>query len=261
MAGELRFLFITSSVASSRAKNVPTRSPGEADVWVRGQEQPRQVHPLLALPRRRGRDPGAPGDLRPLRRQHRGGRRGSSLVLTPKRAAQPRRSGECRECQTQCAAVAVAVAGRGHRAGPGHQVPGCWRAGALPAGPGDRGRLLLDAGVQRQARPSASWPAPRAGSAGSSRSAIGISAMLVVWLRKTPRHDWRTALPFALIIGGALGNLYDRCAGATWSTSSTWYIAQLQLAGLQHRRRRHRRRRHRHRLVRASASSKRDNAA
>lgn len=43
-----------------------------------------------------------------------------------------------------------------------------------------------------------------------SVAAIGISAMLVVWLRNTPRDDWRTALPFALIIGGALGNLYDR---------------------------------------------------
>jgi len=43
-----------------------------------------------------------------------------------------------------------------------------------------------------------------------SGAAVAISAMLVVWLRSTPRKDWRTALPFALIIGGALGNLYDR---------------------------------------------------
>lgn len=40
--------------------------------------------------------------------------------------------------------------------------------------------------------------------------AVAISAVLVVWLSRTPRNDWRTALPFALIIGGALGNLYDR---------------------------------------------------
>lgn len=40
--------------------------------------------------------------------------------------------------------------------------------------------------------------------------AVAISSVLVVWLSRTPRHDWRTALPFALIIGGALGNLYDR---------------------------------------------------
>ena len=34
--------------------------------------------------------------------------------------------------------------------------------------------------------------------------------MLVVWLRRLPRGDWRTALPLALVIGGALGNLIDR---------------------------------------------------
>ena len=40
--------------------------------------------------------------------------------------------------------------------------------------------------------------------------AIGISGLLTVWLFRTPRGDWRNALPFALIIGGALGNLVDR---------------------------------------------------
>ncbi|MBO9662409.1 signal peptidase II [Dokdonella sp.] len=40
--------------------------------------------------------------------------------------------------------------------------------------------------------------------------AIGVSAVLVVWLGRTPRGDWRTALPLALIVGGALGNLIDR---------------------------------------------------
>ena len=39
---------------------------------------------------------------------------------------------------------------------------------------------------------------------------IGISALLSWWLAKTPRGDWRTALPFALVIGGALGNIIDR---------------------------------------------------
>jgi signal peptidase II len=37
-----------------------------------------------------------------------------------------------------------------------------------------------------------------------------ICAVLAVWLARTPRHDWRTALPFALVIGGAVGNLIDR---------------------------------------------------
>jgi len=40
--------------------------------------------------------------------------------------------------------------------------------------------------------------------------AIGVSAMLGGWLARTPRADWRSAAPFALIIGGALGNLIDR---------------------------------------------------
>jgi signal peptidase II len=40
--------------------------------------------------------------------------------------------------------------------------------------------------------------------------AIAVSAVLVVWLRRTDRSEWRTALPLALVIGGALGNLIDR---------------------------------------------------
>ncbi|GAB3036001.1 MULTISPECIES: signal peptidase II [Oleiagrimonas] len=40
--------------------------------------------------------------------------------------------------------------------------------------------------------------------------ALVISAVLAVWMARTPRRDWRTALPLALIIGGALGNLIDR---------------------------------------------------
>ena len=37
-----------------------------------------------------------------------------------------------------------------------------------------------------------------------------VSVLLVVWLARTPRNDWRTALPLALILGGAVGNLIDR---------------------------------------------------
>lgn len=40
--------------------------------------------------------------------------------------------------------------------------------------------------------------------------AVVISAVLVVWLARTARRDWRTAAPVALIIGGAVGNLIDR---------------------------------------------------
>ena len=40
--------------------------------------------------------------------------------------------------------------------------------------------------------------------------ALGISAMLSFWLFRTERGDWRTALPFALIVSGAIGNVIDR---------------------------------------------------
>ena len=40
--------------------------------------------------------------------------------------------------------------------------------------------------------------------------AIGISGVLAFWLSRTARGDWRNALPFSLVIGGALGNLIDR---------------------------------------------------
>jgi len=40
--------------------------------------------------------------------------------------------------------------------------------------------------------------------------AVGISALLAFWLSRTARADWRQALPYALVIGGALGNVLDR---------------------------------------------------
>jgi len=40
--------------------------------------------------------------------------------------------------------------------------------------------------------------------------AVGVSLMLSFWLSRTERRDWRNAVPFALIIGGAIGNLIDR---------------------------------------------------
>ena len=43
-----------------------------------------------------------------------------------------------------------------------------------------------------------------------STLALGVSAVLVVWLARTPRRDWKEAAPLALIIGGAIGNLVDR---------------------------------------------------
>ena len=40
--------------------------------------------------------------------------------------------------------------------------------------------------------------------------AVAISGLLAFWLSRTPRSDWKTALPFALVIGGAVGNVIDR---------------------------------------------------
>ncbi len=40
--------------------------------------------------------------------------------------------------------------------------------------------------------------------------ALVISGVLLVWIARTPRSDWRTAAPLALIVGGAIGNVIDR---------------------------------------------------
>jgi signal peptidase II len=39
---------------------------------------------------------------------------------------------------------------------------------------------------------------------------IAVSLVLIVLLGKMPRNHWQDALPYALIIAGALGNLIDR---------------------------------------------------
>lgn len=50
-----------------------------------------------------------------------------------------------------------------------------------------------------------------------------ISGVLMFWLRKTPRADWRTALPFALVIGGAMGNVIDRLQHGHVIDFIQWY--------------------------------------
>ncbi|MBB1061925.1 signal peptidase II [Marilutibacter spongiae] len=40
--------------------------------------------------------------------------------------------------------------------------------------------------------------------------AAGICGLLGYWLSRTPRRDWKTAAPYALVIGGAIGNVIDR---------------------------------------------------
>lgn len=40
--------------------------------------------------------------------------------------------------------------------------------------------------------------------------AAAISGLLGYWLWRTPRGEWKTAMPYALVIGGAVGNVIDR---------------------------------------------------
>ena len=40
--------------------------------------------------------------------------------------------------------------------------------------------------------------------------AVGVSVMLLVWLARLGRDKWLEAVALSLILGGALGNLYDR---------------------------------------------------
>ncbi len=40
--------------------------------------------------------------------------------------------------------------------------------------------------------------------------ALAIAAVLLVWMKRTRAGDWRTAVPLALVLGGALGNVIDR---------------------------------------------------
>ena len=50
-----------------------------------------------------------------------------------------------------------------------------------------------------------------------------ISGLLAWWLAKTPRGDWKTALPFALVIGGAIGNVIDRLQHGHVVDFIQWY--------------------------------------
>lgn len=54
--------------------------------------------------------------------------------------------------------------------------------------------------------------------------AFGISGLLAWWLYKTPRTDWKAAVPYSLIIGGALGNVIDRIMHGHVVDFIKWYI-------------------------------------
>ncbi len=53
--------------------------------------------------------------------------------------------------------------------------------------------------------------------------ALVISAVLARTLAKTPRGDWKTAAPFALVIGGAIGNVIDRLLHGHVVDFIQWY--------------------------------------
>ncbi|WP_432696820.1 signal peptidase II [Marinobacterium sp. YM272] len=40
--------------------------------------------------------------------------------------------------------------------------------------------------------------------------ALGVSLMLLVWMKRTPARVWWLGAGLSLLLGGALGNLYDR---------------------------------------------------
>ena len=53
--------------------------------------------------------------------------------------------------------------------------------------------------------------------------AFGICGLLGYWLSRTPRRDWRTAAPYALVIGGAIGNVIDRLVHGHVVDFIQWY--------------------------------------
>ena len=54
--------------------------------------------------------------------------------------------------------------------------------------------------------------------------AIAISGLMAFWLSRTPRANWRNALPYALVIGGAIGNVIDRQIHGHVVDFIQWYI-------------------------------------
>jgi signal peptidase II len=54
--------------------------------------------------------------------------------------------------------------------------------------------------------------------------AFAISGLLAWWLARTSRGDWRSALPYALVIGGAIGNVIDRLMHGHVVDFIQWYV-------------------------------------
>lgn len=56
--------------------------------------------------------------------------------------------------------------------------------------------------------------------------AVIISLVLTIWLSRTARGAWRSALPFALVIAGALGNVIDRLRFGYVVDFVDWYVGK-----------------------------------
>ncbi|MGB3394494.1 MAG: signal peptidase II [Stenotrophomonas sp.] len=54
--------------------------------------------------------------------------------------------------------------------------------------------------------------------------AVGISGLMAFWLSRTARGNWRSALPYALVIGGAIGNVIDRQLHGHVIDFIQWYV-------------------------------------
>ena len=56
--------------------------------------------------------------------------------------------------------------------------------------------------------------------------ALAICALLAFWLAGTARAAWRSALPYALVIGGAIGNVIDRLQHGHVIDFIQWYVGE-----------------------------------
>src|SRR5690606_14143261 len=153
-----------------------------------------QVRALLAAPRRRGLGRGPPARLRALRLQRRGPGGGPPVVLSPKPNA----------LAWLLVSLLVLVL---------DQLTKQWVLASLP----EYTAIPVVEGFWNWYRTYHTGAAfSFLANAGGWQTwfftvlAFAISALLTVWLARTPRGDWHTALPFALVIGGALGNVIDR---------------------------------------------------
>lgn len=54
--------------------------------------------------------------------------------------------------------------------------------------------------------------------------AIGVSSAVLVWMGRLSRRQWWQAIALALIVGGALGNLWDRLSYGYVVDFIEWYV-------------------------------------